>query len=117
MKQKYKDWIEKNILDSADGLCLEWSGLMAQEFPELELVEGYVHFKEQEKIGHFWCIDEDFEIVDPTVVQFGFIPSHYEFVKHPKQTGDCIICGSPTYLGNKCCSVYCYSEDIEDKTS
>ena len=113
MKKKYKDWIAKNILDTADGLCLEWAGLMAQKFPELTLVEGAVHFHGYDSEGHFWCVDADGEIIDPTVGQFGDIPIQYEFIRHPAQTGDCIICDAPTYLDNKCCSVPCYSKNYD----
>lgn len=112
MKNKYQDWIDENILDTADILCLEWSGLMAQVFPELKLAEGSV-LADDDRFWHFWCIDPDGEIVDPTACQFDEI-IRYRFEKYPTATGICPVCGNNTYLGNTCCSVPCYcSADTE----
>ena len=110
MKQKYEDWIEKNILDTADGLCLEWSGLMTQIFPELALTQGTIFFKDGTFEGHFWCVDSrSGDIIDPTACQYGEPIQRYEFKKHPRPTGKCKVCGEKTYLGYQCCSVPCYS--------
>jgi len=108
MKDKYKKWIDEHILDTADGLCLEWSGLMVQVFPELRLVEGRVVEGTGDIGGHFWCVDPEDEIIDPTACQFDEIIS-YRFERYPQMTGMCMVCGAPTYLGNKCCSVSCYA--------
>lgn len=114
MKNKYRDWIEKNILDSADGLCLEWSGLMVQKFPELKLVEGDVCLLDGTKDGHFWCTDPDGNIIDPTACQYDNQIIKYVFEKYPVPTGKCKICGEKTYYGFPCCSAPCFSKKCKE---
>jgi len=109
MKRKYKDWIKKNILDSADGLCLEWSSLMVQKFPELKLIEGDVRLSDGSHDGHFWCTDPDENIIDPTACQYDGKIVEYIFQKIPTPTGSCKVCGEKTYYNFPCCSVPCYN--------
>jgi hypothetical protein len=113
VRPKYAEWIETNVVDEAPGLCLEWSGLLCQVFPELSLVSGLVSIHlgggSFEKKGHYWCRDSNGIIVDPTARQFDNI-SEYIPEEIPVPSGFCQVCQSAVYKNNECCSVYCYSE-------
>lgn len=107
--QKYRDWIKENVLDTADGLCLEWSTALQQAFPELKIVKGRVRLADQDTAGHYWCETKEGIVVDPTPEQF--YPSIIKYEKHgeAKPTGKCQWCGKTTYEEEECCSVHCYS--------
>lgn len=120
---KQKEWIETNVLDTADGLCLEWAGLMCQVFPELQLMYGEaVCFNSQyhsrsiagnnryARAPHFWCQTPRGVIVDPTAGQFVNLTS-YANGRPAAPYGFCEVCGAVTYGSGTRCSVYCYAEE------
>lgn len=122
---KQKEWIETNVLDTADGLCLEWAGLMCQVFPELQLMEGEVAcFNSQYhsrnisannrhvRSGHYWCQTSRGVIVDPTAGQFLNL-TDYESGGISVPSGFCQVCGAATHgtVKEARCSVYCWAQE------
>lgn len=70
----YQEWIDKHYPtpESAKLQCAEATAAMIAEFPELKRVAGYVRLNEDNAFihGHWWCIDDYFNIVDPTAHQW-----------------------------------------------
>jgi len=111
LPEKYRTWIITNVLDTADGLCLEWAGLMSQAFPELTLIKGVFETSDRShRYGHFWCETNDGLIVDPTVQQFQDPGGQHIYAQEAEVDGTCVICGGPTYMGWEACCVYCWCE-------
>lgn len=69
---KYNNWINKHYRDwgTALGNCQEAVKKINKEFPELTIKCGYVHFAFNEKRMHWWCIDNNGNIIDPTGHQY-----------------------------------------------
>jgi hypothetical protein len=67
---KYKNWIARFVLDTADGLCVEYSYALRSFFPELQLFCGRVLFPDGSDAYHAWCLTPERRIVDPTRKQF-----------------------------------------------
>jgi hypothetical protein len=105
----YQEWIDKHFPtpESQHGKCSFATKIMVKAFPELKRVRGHFvcHLGER---PHWWCIDLDGKIVDPTSKQFQF-PGFYlpwdETRKEP--TGKCPNCGGECYDGNYLCSKNC----------
>lgn len=96
MKETYKQWIEDYLSrnnGSGYGKCKQASEEMVKEFPELKMVCGHV-YTDWGKRSHWWTVDADGSIVDPTVSQFDFV---YEYEPwNPGQevrVGKCMNCG------------------------
>lgn len=91
----YDQWIEQNYgtEDLARYKCGSATDRMIKEFPELKRVRGWYA-----GIEHWWCVDPNGEIVDPTYMQFG---SDYNRAKYrefqegvdPEPLGKCMNCG------------------------
>lgn len=99
INNKYKNWIDAYIerTDYLRGKCRAGSNEMAEAFPELKVVFGWVLtlYGEEE---HFWCETEDGKIVDPTVGQFLSIGGYRKFNPgDPVRVGKCMNCGSEIY--------------------
>jgi len=112
MKNKYLDWIYKNIHVSY-GKCEETTLWMNKEFPELTRVRGHYYCPIWGERTHWWLVDPDGEIVDPTVDQFpskgfGVYEEWTEGDEEP--TGKCPNCGEYCYNGSSTCSDKCYTE-------
>lgn len=116
MKIKYKQWIENNVVDPK-GKCKEYSNLMNSEFPELKKVRGWYYLDRD--IPHWWLVDENDNIIDPTIDQFVskngvYIPIDESNFIEP--SGKCLNCGRFVY-GNeldKFCSVKCGEDFVKD---
>lgn len=75
------------------GLCREAAEDMAKAFPALKVVRGHVHCL-WGKRGHWWCVDPEGNIVDPTVGQFPWVESYEEFHEGDEyRIGKCMNCG------------------------
>jgi hypothetical protein len=112
MNEKYLKWIEKNIpnYESAYGKCRETCEKMLKEFPELKLVRGYYSCAVWGERMHWWLVDAENNIIDPTAIQFptkgnGIYQKLDEFA--PQPTGKCTNCGEYIYNGNYLCSDGC----------
>jgi hypothetical protein len=109
MLVKYSEWITKNITE-AYGKCKEMAEEMAKIFPELTIVRGHYYCMVWGEREHWWLVDEQGHIVDPTAAQFP-TKGNGEYVPWdegaPEPTGMCPNCGEYCYDGNYCCSESC----------
>jgi hypothetical protein len=122
----YQEWIDKNI-DEADmyGNCKEITMEMNKVFPELKLVRGHYYCLSWGEREHWWLVDKDNNIIDPTAKQF---PSkgrgeYIEWDKNQEEPiGICLNCGNhvykDTYFGSsQICSKNCEISFISSLTS
>lgn len=76
--------------------CDTFTQKFVDRFPHLRRQSGFVGSTE-----HWWCIDEDDSIVDPTAEQFRTYPilTYEEFdpLKHEVYLGKCPNCGDSRY--------------------
>ena len=52
------------------GHCAEWTAALAETFPELKRVRGFVTLRTGLRRSHWWLETASGEIVDPTASQF-----------------------------------------------
>lgn len=106
---KYEEWIEQNVVEPY-GQCREKTLEMLEAFPELFRVRGHYMCLIWGEREHWWLVDPQGVIVDPTKSQF---PSKGigEYVpwdeSQEEPTGMCPNCGGLCYGGNCCCSERC----------
>jgi hypothetical protein len=110
MNHKYQEWIDANVADPL-GNCAKFTLAMAEVFPELKRVRGFYKCWVWGDREHWWLVDPDGSIVDPTSAQFptkGNCPYEElpEGTKEP--VGRCINCGEYTYDDPNSCSPECY---------
>lgn len=117
---KYKEWISsyvKSVDGFTRGKCGHATAAMKLEFPELSIVKGFAHC-EWGADQHFWCIDPEGYIIDPTASQFGPLgPFEYEELdlENPSDiaripVGKCMECGERTFkssYASEMCSKDC----------
>ncbi len=70
LKKAYREWIARNVEGTGYGCSEEWSRKMAAAFPELRQVHGRYYCLTWGERSHFWCVDPENNIVDPTRQQF-----------------------------------------------
>lgn len=109
MKQEYQDWIKANAKDPI-GRCKELTDAMKTSFPELRQVRGHYDCMVWGRRGHWWLLDEQGGIVDPSAEQFptrgaGEYIEWQEGTKEP--SGKCVVCGGYCWDGNYFCSEKC----------
>lgn len=100
MENKYQEWIDKNYptWESAISDCGNAVQKMKEVFPELEVKAGWISGSE-----HWWCVDPQGNIVDPTLVQYigrGIKPPfHYKEFQPGMlvRVGRCMNCGDDIY--------------------
>lgn len=113
MKDQYQEWINSNVDNNCLGQCAEVTEAMQKAFPELTRVRGHFMCLVWGPRAHWWLVDPDGEIVDPTVAQFPTAglaaPSAYEpwDESEPEPTGMCPNCGGYCYDGYDLCSDEC----------
>lgn len=115
IQERYEKWISENIRESY-GKCSEATLRMNEEFPELKRVRGHYYCPIWGEREHWWLVDFEGNVVDPTKSQF---PSrgigHYEPWNEgdPEPTGMCANCGELIYDGNTTvCSEQCHREYV-----
>jgi hypothetical protein len=93
------------------GHCIEATDQMVKEFPELKKVRGMIsaHSKDKKR-QHWWCIDPNENIIDPTNYQFSHIGTDFSYFpvdesKNP--TWICCNCGDVAYNYNSTCGDKC----------
>lgn len=123
--QEYKAWIEDRLAAGTRPLnkCEEWTIEMQAAFPELQRVRGYVFLSAGYERPHWWLIDEDGAVVDPThkqwvdgsyyppgtvVLSYEPLDEEYE-AAHPVQ-GKCMSCGELSRYLSWACSKKCAIE-------
>lgn len=112
MYQKYIANL-KLTYSTAFGYCKPVCQEMNKVFPELKLVRGHYYDASWGERMHWWLVDPDGNIIDPTAIQF---PSKGKGVyipwdeSQPEPTGKCRQCGEYTYNGQNihdaCFSAY-----------
>lgn len=114
IKSIYNLWMEQFAIENYPirGKCKEATDKMISKFPELRQIRGHVRHILSEKLSpHWWCIDQDNNIVDPTAAQFVAI---IEYIPHdetqPEPTGRCPNCGEYCYDYKSVCSDECGEE-------
>lgn len=130
MPNKYDAWIKANYptMESALGKCHQGVKAMKEQFPELEVTNGFVHFVTHQKRAHWWLKDAQGNIVDPTAIQYpeymGEPITEYEEIddshdarKYPSVK--CPNCGEYYYQKpetancSPCCTSSCYQEYVD----
>lgn len=125
MSAGHDAWIAAVIRDRFDGephrtlgQCKRLSEEMVEAFTDLRLVKGHVHCPEPwGKRGHWWLVDRDGVIVDPTRGQFTHGVLRYEEYEEgqPVRLGVCMDCGTaiwglpgprPTFCSKACEATY-----------
>lgn len=109
MKEKYKKWIEKNVTNPY-GACDEIAQKMELAFPELKRVRGHYHCDVWGERAHWWLVDQDGGIIDPTAKQFpsGGCSTYKPWEEGENEpTGKCLNCGNYCYNGKSTCSKAC----------
>ena len=109
MQLEFSDWITKNVTEIL-ATCAEVTLQMQEVFPELTRVRGHYYDFAWGRRGHWWLVDSDGTVVDPTAAQF---PSQgtgeYEPWEEgaPEPTGKCMNCGDYAYDNKGACSPEC----------
>ena len=107
MNNIYRMWIEQNVTHPI-GKCHTIAKLMQSKFTELRMARGHYYCPIWGQREHWWLIDPQNKIVDPTAQQF---PSKgtgaYVQWKGPEPTGKCPNCGQYVYNGDQICSKKC----------
>ena len=85
MNSKYEKWVAEHTEICAGANCAEATSLLIIEFPELTRVRGHYYCVVWGEREHWWCVDPQDNIVDPTASQFptkgGAIMSHGRSLK------------------------------------
>lgn len=97
---KYAEWIEKEYLSRFEshqhvlGRCKEAVEEMVKVFPELISTVGHVEIMGWGRRGHWWCVTESGDVVDPTRTQFPMVMAYEPFVPGDDvRVGKCMNCG------------------------
>ena len=115
MDIRYTDWIALNVTGDGYGKCKQVTESMAVAFPELHRVRGHYYCDTWGECAHWWLIDPNWQVVDPTAAQF---PSKGagKYVKweegSEEPTGKCPNCGELIYGGDSVCSEKCGVEYV-----
>lgn len=116
VKKNYFLWIKDNYPtpQSAKLKCFEASLKMKDIFPELTVVRGMILVEEPFdlppfKTTHWWCLDPNNFVVDPTAHQYPTDIIEYTPVDESKgdPTGKCPNCGDLCYDNEYLCSKQC----------
>lgn len=110
---RYQEWIAANCPEPL-GKCAEYTKAMLEAFPELRRVRGHYYDMMWGERGHWWLVDPDGNIVDPTAEQFPTKGGgHYEEWNESdtEPTGRCMNCGDLCYSPRfNACSDECDAE-------
>lgn len=114
MKPEYQKWIEHHVADKGTGKCKEITQAMQEAFPELRLIRGHYYCLVWGEREHWWLVDVDGSIVDPTAAQFPSKGGRYEALADdtPEPTGKCPNCGEYCYGSGECCSEACHKSYV-----
>lgn len=109
--------------------CMEFSNAFVEKFPELRTERGWINSQEREAKGwsageHWWCVDPEGNIVDPSLNQFAFWrePEKLVYKVFNPETdviyiGRCHNCGDPIYgLEAQGPAYMCFPEEGEEES-
>ena len=109
MNDEYKKWISTNSTQPL-GRCVELTVAMAAEFPELTRTRGHYLCPIWGDREHWWLVDTNNTIVDPTDAQFPSL-GHGENVSweegNEEPVGKCGNCGGYSYPSQGGNSSFC----------
>lgn len=90
--------------------CNSWTMRFVEKFPHLKRVAGFYGAPEDVWLNdpdeeiyrteHWWCVDTDGTIVDPTAEQFmhgDFVYTPFDEAKHRIKIGRCMECGDDIF--------------------
>lgn len=109
MQSKYQAWVVENVTETF-GKCKEITHAMVKAFPKLTRVRGFYMCADWGKRAHWWLVDAEGKVVDPTADQF---PSqgtseYAQWIEGSEEPTDkCMNCGGYTYGAKRACSVTC----------
>jgi hypothetical protein len=112
MGAKYQKWIKSRVAKPL-GRCKEVTLAMISEFPELNRVRGFYDCCIWGRREHWWLVDPNNEIIDPTVDQFpskGISPYVPWDESKEEPTGRCLYCGDYAYRNRNCCGFDCFEK-------
>lgn len=117
MRPEYEAWIREHYPDrnSALVMCSEATTEMVAAFPELNRVAGHYRPVLGGSLPHWWCVDAEGTIVDPTAIQFR-CQGQGEYVPWVGElpNGRCMNCGEYTFAPRRyACSDECDKELVE----
>lgn len=119
----YTNWIAQHYPTamSAARQCEQATLNIIRDFPELTRVRGLASVKEPyglppTKTPHWWCVDKEGKIIDPTAHQYPTEILKYEPVNKMlgEPTGRCMNCGEITYNHKNFCREFCEQNYIHD---
>jgi hypothetical protein len=103
----YNEWIRIHV-QNTHRTCREVTQSMAEAFPDLKRIRGHYCCPVSGTQPHWWLIDSQGSIVDPTANQF---PSRGtgDYVEYagPEPTGKCLDCGELVYTADLFCDDTC----------
>lgn len=114
MKEAYRQWIANNVVKPY-GMCDEFTRLMVVAFPELQRVRGHYMCPVWGMRAHWWLIDDDGCLVDPTAEQFPSLGTGTYIAWEESQaepTGVCPNCSGYCFNNDTCCSDKCGREYV-----
>lgn len=99
MKVEYERWILEGV-SNTPGACANVTRAMSKAFPELTRTRGHYICPIWGRRQHWWMVDVDGLVVDPTVLQFpsrglGEYEPWIEGAEEP--VGKCMVCGSLSF--------------------
>ena len=100
LKAEYQKWIDSNVEGTGYGACREVTEKMLEAFPHLKRVKGLYHCVFIGERTHWWLVDTDGSVVDPTRMQFPskgactYEELSEEEIKYRVPIGKCMECGS-----------------------
>ena len=111
MKLEYQQWVNNWLRNNTPHLkCKEATEEMKITFPELKRIRGHVLTEYGER-PHWWLVDENDNVIDPTSTQFKIIGGYDAWDEsQPEPTGRCLNCGELCYDYKSVCSDQCAIE-------
>jgi hypothetical protein len=113
---KYDEWIKANVPKNPEGECIKYSRKLAKAFPELSLTKGTCQivgpYGSQHPQTHWWCVDPDGEIVDPTAHQFRKVWEYVALGGPSDPVSRCANCGDYFNGSGTICGESCHEEYV-----
>lgn len=120
MKPEYRQWIAENVVGTGIGFCHSYSALIQNEFQHLRIARGVYGCLMGGSYPHWWTVDVDETVVDPTAAQFPckgegtYEELTQEEIEASFPCGKCANCGNDIYKADNApsdmlCSSECYS--------
>lgn len=120
LKPEYRQWIAENVEENPRGFCNMFSHRLQREFPHLRVARGIYRTLAGYGEPHWWTVDVDGTVVDPTAAQFlckgegTYEELTQEEIEEQFPCGKCANCGDDIYKADNApsdmiCSAECWS--------